>query len=98
MLTADELKSLPKGKFIIMKTGANPLRIVLHLFLDLGIYFGSPYIMEERLYRKVSYADKETLEEIESEYGETGGIIDNDKLSRKLESDENIKRKPTLRA
>ncbi len=58
LLTADELKSLPKGHFIIMKTGAHPMQTVLRLFLDWGITFGEPYITEERFHRKVAYADK----------------------------------------
>jgi type IV secretion system protein VirD4 len=41
LLTADELKSLPKGNFVIMKTGANPMKTVLRLFLDWGIFLVS---------------------------------------------------------
>ncbi|WP_312907007.1 VirD4-like conjugal transfer protein, CD1115 family [Tissierella praeacuta] len=63
LLTADELKSLPKGHFVIMKTGTHPMQTVLRLFLDWGITFGEPYITEERSHRKVVYADKQTLEE-----------------------------------
>lgn len=63
LLTADELKSLPKGNFVIMKTEVHPMKTVLRLFLDWGISFAKPYIMEEKSHRKVSYADKETLEE-----------------------------------
>lgn len=63
LLTADELKSLPKGNFVIMKTGVHPMKTVLRLFLDWGISFGNPYIMEEKSHRRVFYADKETLEE-----------------------------------
>jgi type IV secretion system protein VirD4 len=63
LLTADELKSLPKGNFVIMKTGVHPMKTVLRLFLDWGITFGEPYIIEERSHRKVVYADKQTLEE-----------------------------------
>lgn len=63
LLTADELKSLPKGNFVIMKTGVHPMKTVLRLFLDWGITFGEPYIMEEKSHRRVFYADKETLEE-----------------------------------
>jgi type IV secretion system protein VirD4 len=110
LLTADELKSLPKGNFVIMKTGTHPIQTVLRLFLDWGITFGEPYITEERSHRKVVYADKETLEEniisqniscetedIESEDDKSGGMTANHKLPSKMESDENIKRRPTLR-
>ncbi|WP_313232608.1 VirD4-like conjugal transfer protein, CD1115 family [Tissierella praeacuta] len=63
LLTADELKSLPKGNFVIMKTGVHPMRTVLRLFLDWGISFGDPYVIEEKSHRKAVYANKEILEE-----------------------------------
>ena len=62
LMTADELKSLPKGNFVIMKTGTHPIKTVLRLFLDWGITFGEHYIVEEKSHRKVSYANKERLE------------------------------------
>jgi len=108
LLTADELKSLPKGNFVIMKTGANPMKTVLRLFLDWGISFGKPYIMEEKSHRKVAYADKETLEEniildmgkneeLESdEERRIGGMVNTQSLLSKTETGEN-KRRPTLR-
>ena len=43
MLTPDELKSLPKGDFIVMKTGTHPMRTRLQLCLNWGITFGEPY-------------------------------------------------------
>lgn len=63
LMTADELKSLPKGNFVIMKTGTHPMKTVLRLFLDWGISFGEPYTVEEKSHRKVSYANKDRLEE-----------------------------------
>ncbi|MFZ7133208.1 MAG: VirD4-like conjugal transfer protein, CD1115 family [Eubacteriales bacterium] len=63
LLTADELKSLPKGNFVIMKTGVHPIQSKLRLFLDWGITFDKSYMMEEKSHRKVCYADKQTLEE-----------------------------------
>ncbi len=62
LMTSDELKSLPKGNFIVMKTGTHPMRTRLKLFLDWGITFGKPYTVEEKSHRKVAYADKHTLE------------------------------------
>ena len=61
LMTADELKSIPKGEFIVMKTGVHPIRTRLQLFLDWGITFGKPYILPERATREVSYADKTLL-------------------------------------
>ena len=61
LLTADELKSLKKGNFVVMKTGAHPMLTKLKLFLDWGITFDKIYETEERSHRKVYYADQEEL-------------------------------------
>ena len=61
LMTPDELKSIPKGSFIVMKTGTHPMRTRLRLFLEWGITFGEPYILPERAARKVAYADKQSL-------------------------------------
>ncbi len=61
LMTADELKSIPKGSFIVMKTGVHPMRTKLRLFLDWGITFGEPYVLPEQAARKVAYADKLSL-------------------------------------
>jgi type IV secretion system protein VirD4 len=63
LMTPDELKSIPKGNFVVMKTGTHPMRTKLRLFLDWGIRFGEAYSVEEKAHRKVVYADKQTLEE-----------------------------------
>lgn len=63
LMTPDELKSIPKGSFVVMKTGTHPMRTKLRLFLDWGIRFGEPYTVEEKANRKVVYADKQALEE-----------------------------------
>ncbi len=61
LMTPDELKSIPKGNFIVMKTGTHPMKTRLRLFLEWGITFGEPYILPERAARKVAYADRDTL-------------------------------------
>ena len=43
LMTPDELKSIPKGHFIVMKTGTHPMQTRLRLFLEWGITFGEPY-------------------------------------------------------
>ena len=63
LMTADELKSIPKGQFMVMKTGTHPMKTRLRLFLDWGITFGEAYTVEERAHRRVVYADKQTLEQ-----------------------------------
>ena len=62
LMTPDELKSIPKGQFVVMKTGTYPMRTRLRLFLDWGITFGEAYQMPERAQRKVYYADRRELE------------------------------------
>ena len=62
LMTADELKALRRGSFIVTKTGFYPMRTVLRLFLEWGITFDRPYTLEERAHRRVAYADKDELE------------------------------------
>ena len=62
LLTPDELKSIPKGNFIVQKTGQHPMRTRLRLFLEWGITFEKPYIVPERADRAVAYANREDLE------------------------------------
>lgn len=62
-MTPDELKSLPKGNFIVSKTGCHPMKTKLKLFLKWGITFEEPYEIEEKSARKVAYADKQEIEE-----------------------------------
>ncbi len=62
LLTPDELKSIPKGNFIVMKTGSHPMQTKLRLFLDWGIRFEEPYAVPERVQRKVTYASRQVLE------------------------------------
>ena len=61
LLTADELKSIPKGSFIVQKTGCHPMRTRLRLFLEWGITFEEEYRVEEQAARKVYYADQNAL-------------------------------------
>lgn len=61
LMTPDELKSIPKGHFVVMKTGSRPMKTRLRLFLDWGITFDEPYQMPERANRKIAYANKEDL-------------------------------------
>ena len=61
LLTADELKSIPKGSFIVQKTGCHPMRTRLRLFLEWGITFEEEYRVEEQVARKVYYADQDAL-------------------------------------
>lgn len=62
LMTPDELKSIPKGNFVVMKTGKHPMKTRLRLFLDWGISFEEPYAVPERANRTVAYADRKELE------------------------------------
>ena len=61
LLSPDELKNLPKGNFIVMKTGTHPMRTKLQLYFKWGISFEEPYQVPERSQREVYYAGKEEL-------------------------------------
>lgn len=65
------LDGMPKGSFIVAKTGVHPMKVKLRLFLDWGIRFGEPYEVPEKAQRAVAYADKQELEEsiIRRHYG-----------------------------
>ena len=66
LMTPDELKNLPKGDFIVMKTGVHPMRVRLKLFFKWGIVFDKdkPYTVSENGNRTVEYADKKELTEV----------------------------------
>ena len=61
LMTADELKSIPKGEFVVMKTGTHPMRTRLRLFLDWGITFEKDSQAPEPVVRRVAYAGCEEL-------------------------------------
>ena len=63
LITTDELKLLPKGHFILAKTGCHPMKTELRLFLKWGIEPIEDYVVEEQANRIVQYADKKELEE-----------------------------------
>lgn len=65
LLTPDELKSLPKGDFVVMKTGVHPMRVHLKLFFKWGIEFDEkhPYSVAEHGNRKVEYAEKKGIQD-----------------------------------
>ena len=62
LMTVDELKSMPKGHFVVMKTGCHPMKTRLKLFFKWGIKFEGAYSVAEQAERKVQYADRAELE------------------------------------
>lgn len=63
LITTDELKLLPKGNFILAKTGCHPMKTELRLFLKWGIEPIADYVVAEQANRTVQYADKKELED-----------------------------------
>ena len=65
LMTPDELKSMPKGQFVVMKTGAHPMKVRLKLFFNWGITFdeSNPYTVKENANRVVKYASRQSLED-----------------------------------
>ena len=47
LVTTNELKTMPKGDFIVMKTWSHPMKTKLKLFTQWGINFDEPYSIEE---------------------------------------------------
>lgn len=63
LMTPDELKSMPKGQFVVMKTGFHPMKVKLKLFFKWGIEFDKdkPYTVEDNGGREVEYAEKQEI-------------------------------------
>ena len=64
LMTADELKSMPKGHFIFTKTGVKPMKTILRLFTLWKIKLDKKYEAELRHQRTVEYADIYKIESI----------------------------------
>ncbi len=76
LMTPDELKSMPKGQFIVMKTGTHPMISPLKLYFRWGIEFEEPYILEDKGARKVTYMSKDGLmREVEMKYPQKKKIL-----------------------
>ena len=62
LMTADELKSLPKGTFIVTKTGFYPMKMKLKLFFEWGIQFEEePCVVAIKDHSTIKYANKDIL-------------------------------------
>lgn len=61
LMTVDELKSMPKGQFIVMKTGTHPMISKLKLYFKWGITFGKPYLLPDKGARAVRYLERDEL-------------------------------------
>lgn len=63
LMMPEELKTMPKGHFILAKTGCHPMQTTLPLFLKWGIKFDTEYEASTRDVRKVAYVDRFALEQ-----------------------------------
>ena len=70
LMTPDELKALPKGTFVVTKTGFYPMKVKLKLYFKWGIEFEKePYVVPLRDASMVTYASREELTEaIQAKY------------------------------
>lgn len=87
LMTTDELKALPKGTFVLMKTGTHPIKTTLKLFTKWGIKLDKVYESEERALRTVEYANATQLEDIiKRAYGRGTNeeTIDIEKIKEKI--------------
>ena len=98
LMTADELRNLSKGEFIVMKTAHHPMKVRMKLFYKWGITFNenNPYVMTENGSREVKYACKSDIEKaIVKKYGKKGMAKPKTKLSE--DSDRDQKNEPKER-
>lgn len=93
LLASDEIKTLPKGEWILNKTGMHPMHTQ---FVDLkkwGIKLDTPYDIEEKAERTVHYASRDTLmEAVKCKYNkieksEESDIYADKKVYKTLSSD-----------
>ena len=69
LMTVDELKSMPKGQFIVMKTGVHPMISPLKLYFKWGINFEEEYRLPDKTARVVSYKERdELIRDVELKY------------------------------
>lgn len=62
LMTADELKALPKGTFVVTKTGFKPIKVKLKLFFKWGIKFeDKSFVVPLRDNKDICYANKDAL-------------------------------------
>ena len=76
LMTVDELKSMPKGQFIVMKTGTHPMISKLKLFFKWGIKFEDEYRLPGKTARAVSYKEcGELIRDVEIKYPQKKKVI-----------------------
>ena len=64
LITADELKCLPKGTFICTKTGMSPFKVQLLFYEKLGIRYDEKLNAEIKEVKTVYYADRKSISKV----------------------------------
>ena len=76
LMTADELKVMPKDTFIVTRTGVKPMKTILKLFFEWGIQLNEKYTVRQPVVRKVCYANKKEIRNaIIKKYGKTAELL-----------------------
>ena len=95
LMTPDELKSLPKGTFVVMKTGFYPMKVKLKLFFKWGIKFEEKYEVMENGNREVHYANRfELFNNIIQAYSPVTDSDFDEASDDKKKKNENLKTSP----
>ena len=95
LMTPDELKSLPKGTFVVMKTGFYPMKVKLKLFFKWGIEFEEKYEVMENCNREVHYANRfELFNNIIQAYSPVTDSDFDEASDDKKKKNENLKTSP----
>ena len=95
LMTPDELKSLPKGPFVVMKTGFYPMKVKLKLFFKWGIEFEEKYEVMENGNREVHYANRfELFNNIIQAYSPVTDSDFDEASDDKKKKNENLKTSP----
>ena len=68
LMTQDELKRLPKGTFIVERTGCDPARMKFRLFRQWGIVFDKPYEHEPEDFRMKSLSSIDLIRAVRQAY------------------------------
>ena len=97
LMTVDELKSMPKGQFIVMKTGSHPMISPLKLYFKWGIKFEEEYRLPDKTARVVSYKERdELIRDVELKYPQKNkefAQIDYDEIDEDFEENSFPKKK-----
>ena len=95
LMTPDELKSLSKGTFVVMKTGFYPMKVKLKLFFKWGIEFEEKYEVKENGNREVHYANRsELFNNIIQAYSPVTDSDFDEASGEKKKKNENLKTSP----